>query len=484
MTVSFNQIPSALRYPGVYIEVDGSQAGLGGDIPAVLIVGQKLATGTAPAGEITLVGSVADAKTKAGAGSMLAKMVEAYRKGDSALDVYMLPYADNAAGVAAKGSVVMTASPTADGVLSLYIAGVLVGVGVTAGQTPAAIATAMAAAINAADVCVTAAAAATVTLTARHKGSIGNDIDLRINLYGEKSPTGMAQSITAMQDGVGDPAPGDIRAIIGQRWYRYAVLGINNDATMAAWHAESRYRYGALVQQGFRGFAAFRGDYEGAVAYGSIKNYEHIATLPLAINPTPTWEAAAIYAAAAPRLVNNPVESLEGTPLIGMVATNYYDWAQSNSLLFRGMSALQYTKDGSCTIKRAISMCQTRADGSADDAYLDINAAEAMERIRYEQRMAAIKQFTGTAAAKSNEGYAPGLRITTEDDVRAMLLSLYKDTLVREFGWCQAYDFYKSNLVVEQDPQNPSRFNFVDTPVLLSPFYILAGRAQFRKVAV
>jgi phage tail sheath gpL-like len=52
---------------------------------------------------------------------------------------------------------------------------------------------------------------------------------------------------------------------------------------------------------------------------------------------------------------------------------------------------------------------------------------------------------------------------------------------MRDLGWVQAYDYYKSNLVVEQDSSNPSRFNFIDKPVLLSPFYILAGRSQFRK---
>jgi len=142
---------------------------------------------------------------------------------------------------------------------------------------------------------------------------------------------------------------------------------------------------------------------------------------------------------------------------------------------------LQMTKDGNCSIKRLISMYQYRPDGSTDDAYLDINTAEVMERIRYEQRIGAIKSFTGTAAAKTNEGYRPGLRITTEDAVRAYLLSLYKNFLMREKGWVQAYDFYKSGLIVEQDAQNPSRFNFVDKPVLLSPYYILAGRAQFYK---
>ncbi len=63
----------------------------------------------------------------------------------------------------------------------------------------------------------------------------------------------------------------------------------------------------------------------------------------------------------------------------------------------------------------------------------------------------------------------------------ALLLSTYQNVLMRENGWVQNYAYYKSTLVVEQDPNNPSRFNYLDKPVLLSPFYILAGRAQFAK---
>ena len=126
-------------------------------------------------------------------------------------------------------------------------------------------------------------------------------------------------------------------------------------------------------------------------------------------------------------------------------------------------------------------MYQQRSDGSSDDAYLDINVAEVMERIRYEQRMGAIKRFRGSTAAKTNEGYRPGLKITTEDSVRAYLLSLYKNVLLGEYGWVQAYSYYKDSLVVEQDANNPSRFNFTDDPVINSPFYILAGRSVFHK---
>lgn len=486
MSVSFDYIPSALRYPGAYIEIDGSAAGLSGGIGAVLIVGQKLASGTAAAGEITQVASVQDAKAKAGAGSMLARMVARYRAIDPALDVYMLPYADNVAGVAATGTLTVTSAPTASGVLALYIGGDLVSVGVTAGQTAAQVATAIAAAVNASalDLPVTAtAAAAVVTLTARHKGSCGNGIDLRTNLYGETMPTDLALAVTAMTGGAGDPAPGDLGALLGSRyWFNYVVLGLNDAATLAAWHAESRTRYQPPIQQGFRVFTAMRGDYAAAVAYGSAGNYEHISALALGINPVAHWEAAAIVAAAAaPKLRNNPVESLEGRALTGLVGVSYFEWTQANSLLYKGMSVLQMTADGSCSIKRLISMYQYRPDGSTDDAYLDINTAEVMERIRYEQRMGAIQRFTGTAAAKSNEGYRPGLRITTEDSVRTYLLSLYDNVLMREKGWVQSYEHYKSTLVVEQDPTNPSRFNFVDQPVVLSPYYVLAGRAKFYK---
>ena len=483
--ISIPQMPAALRYPGAYIVVDGSQAGLGGDIPGVLLVGHKLATGTAPAGEIVRLSGVKDAEAKAGIGSMLAQMAARYRKIDPALDLYMLPYADNVAGVAASAPFTVTSAPTASGTLALYISGRPVNVAITAAQTVDQVAAAIAAAITAAgaDIPVTAAAvAAGGTFTARHAGTCGNGIDLRLNLYGEAMPAGLALTLTAMSGGAGDPLPGDLTATLGQRWYRYVALGINDAATLAAWHAESQLRYLPPIQAGFRAFTAHRGDYAAASAFGETKNYEHIADLSLGLNPTSTWEAAAIVcAAAAPRLVNSPVESLEGTPLPGMIGVSYHDWTNANSLLFKGMSVMQIAKDGSCSIKRLISMYQFRPDGSADDAFLDINTAEVMERIRYEQRIGAIKRFTGTAAAKTNEGYKPGLRITTVDDVRAYLLSLYQHTLMQEFGWVQEYAYYKEHLVVEQDPLNPSRFNFKDEPVLLSPYYILAGVGQFRK---
>ena len=486
MAVTFNEVPNALRLPGAYIEIDGSQAGLGEGLPIVLLVGQKLASGTAPVGEPIRISGVGDAKTKAGAGSMLAQMAARYRAIDPTFDLWMLPYADNPAGVAATGSITVTSAATESGTLALYIAGRVVTAPALAGETPAAFATGLAAAINAADdnIPVMATATdATVTLTARHKGTCGNYIDLRLSIYGEDVPTGLNLSIAALHGGTGNPLAGDLAAMIGTRWFRYIALGINDSATLAAWHAESARRYKPPIQAGFRLFCAYRGDYESAALFGESKNYEHMCCTALGINPSTTWEAAAtITAVAGPRLWNMPVISLEGAPLPGLIAdTSYNNFTANNSLLFKGMSVLEVGTDGSVYIKRLISMYQTRSDGSADDAWLDINLAEAMERIRYKQRIGAIQRFRGTVAAKSNEGYRPGLPITTEDDVKAYLLSMYQLELMQELGWVQGYEFYKKSLIVEQDAENPSRFNFKDDPVVNSPFYILAGRSMVRK---
>lgn len=483
MTISYNDIPAALRYPGVYIEVDGSQAGLGNDIPAVLLIGQKLADGTAAAGEIVRVAGVEDAVTKAGAGSMLAQMVSAYRDNDQSSDLYMLPCADNTAGVQATGTIEVTSAATAAGTLALYIAGQCVSVGIGASDEAPTIATAIAQAITdaGADIPVTAEAdAGTVTLTARHKGTCGNDIDIRLSLYDEDIPAGLVLDITAMSGGTGNPQLADLETVMGSRWYRYVALGFADAATLATIHTESQRRYKPPVQAGFRAFCAFRGDYLAAAEFGESKNYEHIAMLAVGTNPTPTWIAAAQLASAAgPKLQNSPVESLEGSTLVGMIGKDYFDWTNANSLLYKGMSIMEVGTDGTCYIKRLISMYQRRSDGSADDAWLDINVAETMERIRYEQRIGAIQRFRGTAAAKSDEGYRPGLRITTVDSVRSYLLSLYKNTLMRDYGWVQDYDTYKANLTVEQNSDDPGRFDFLDKPIINSPFNILAGRSQF-----
>jgi phage tail sheath gpL-like len=497
----FKNILDTFRVPGAYIEIDGSMAGLNSSsVPNLLLVGQKLAVGTAPAGEISFISSLADAIAKTGSGSMLAQMAARFYAINPMLNLYLLPFSDNATGLAATATLTVAQPTTADwGTMSLYIAGQLIAVSVTSTMTTADIATALQTAIDSVssnNLCVTSAVVGSVlTLTAKHKGVCGNAIDVRLNaLPQDKTPTGLVVNITGFAGGTLVPtaiSADSIAAIFDNDDSgflnvpsKYIALGMNDPASLVAFHAESQRRYAPPLQSGFRAFTAFNGAYSDAYSFGASKNYEHICCVAMNHGLTSVWETAAIVAATAcPAMYESPVVSLEGLALKGLQIAQPFTFNQANALLFQGMSLIQKSRDGACSIKRLISMYLHRADDSLDDAFLDINTTEVLERIRYEQRIGAIQRFTGTAAAKNNEGYRPGLRITTTDDVIAFLLTMYREKLMHEKGWVQDYAFYKNNLIVEQDPTNPSRFNYQDTPVILSPFYILAGQAQFRKVA-
>ena len=127
MSIGFDTIPGpgSLRKPGVYSEIDNSQAVRGPQSVTYrrLLIGQKLAAGLAVANTLIRVTSAAQADTQFGAGSMLAGMVRAAMAIDTYTELQVMPLIDNVAGVAATGTLVFTGPATASGTVELMIAG-------------------------------------------------------------------------------------------------------------------------------------------------------------------------------------------------------------------------------------------------------------------------------------------------------------------------------------------------------------------------
>src|SRR5258708_4429334 len=133
-TIPFRNIPSTLRLPGAFFELDNSQANTAQANQRALIIGQITAAGVAVPNMPIISGGTGDANQQGGANSMLANMTAAYRLNDSFGEVWYLPLADAASSTAATGSILFSAAPTAAGSLALYIAGQVVTIPVTAGQ--------------------------------------------------------------------------------------------------------------------------------------------------------------------------------------------------------------------------------------------------------------------------------------------------------------------------------------------------------------
>src|SRR5258708_297431 len=98
MTIPFQQIPSTLRTPLFFAEVNNSNANTATQNQRALLIGNMVTSGTQSGNATpsipTISQGVSDAKTKYGQGSMLAQMLFTYRQNDTFGEVWCLPLSD------------------------------------------------------------------------------------------------------------------------------------------------------------------------------------------------------------------------------------------------------------------------------------------------------------------------------------------------------------------------------------------------------
>lgn len=131
MPVSFNTIPSGIRVPLFYAEVDNSAAFTPVNTTTSLLFGQKLEAGSAEVNKPVLVSSASMAAELFGRGSMLHRMVKAYRNVDVLGTLVCIPLQD--VGTAAQAKLTLEGTSIESGTISLYIGGDKVAVAIPSG---------------------------------------------------------------------------------------------------------------------------------------------------------------------------------------------------------------------------------------------------------------------------------------------------------------------------------------------------------------
>ncbi len=185
--------------------------------PAPTIKSRKIAIlGAALAAKITAglavkvpvrVYSSEQVATLVGSGTQLHRLALNAFSTSNGVETYIVPLAEGGSDVVATGTITYVATTVKAGTLSLYINNDLVQVSVATGAVVATIASATASAINAnAKLPVTAVAAlGVVTITAKTKGTWGNDISVSFNLKGEPAVDGVTPTVVPMASGTGKP---------------------------------------------------------------------------------------------------------------------------------------------------------------------------------------------------------------------------------------------------------------------------------------
>ncbi|WP_186151038.1 phage tail sheath subtilisin-like domain-containing protein [Burkholderia gladioli] len=490
-TIPFSVIPSNIRLPGAYFELDNSQANTGASTQRALVIGQITAAGSATPNVPAICGGIGDAQSAGGINSMLANMVAAYRLNDTFGEVWMLPVPDAAGATAAAGEITITAAPSANGTLSLYVAGNLVTVPVTAGQVVADVASAIVEAVNAvAGIPVTAASqAGVVTLTAVNKGLCGNEIDIRFNYLGtaggEVTPAGLTYTITPMAGGATNPTLTTALANLGTTSFDFIVNPYTDASSLDAVKAllsDETGRWSYLEQLYGHSFGAYAGTFAEATTLGLARNNQHETILPADGSPTPSWLwAASLAGQAAVSVRADPGVPLQSLPLNGVLAPAPEDrWQPTirNTLLWDGMSTFTVADDGTVMTENIITTYQKNAQGVADDSYLEVETMfQLVLEIRTLQAMLSSK-YARCKLADDGSRPAAGSNLVTPSTIKSDIIALYNERA--DAGFVQGTTAFAAALVVQKNTTNPNRVDILWPGTPVNQMRTFATLVQFR----
>ena len=483
----FNQIPAGLRIPFAAVEFDSSKSTQG---PALkpyrtLLIGQKLAAGSQAADSLALVSSAAQVAALAGLGSMLHRMALAYFADNTFTETWIGVLGDNVAGVAPTGTLTVTGPESGAGTLQIYIGGELVSVAVASGDAATAIATAIAAAITAiADLPVTAAAVgAVVTLTHRHKGTIGNGLDVRLNYQiGNAIPAGVAVAIVAMNGGTTDPTLTNLIAAMGDTWFDVVAMPYTDATSLTAIENELERRFGPMVMADGAVITAANGSQATMATLGNGRNSKQSCIVATNNSPTPVPEYAANIAALVAFYGNidpaRPFQTLASSWILPPAQSDQFTLSQRNILLQDGISTTKAVAGGVVQIERMITTYKTNSAGAADTSYLDLTTRLTLSYLRYSFRTRMLTRYPRHKLADDGVPTGQGQAIITPKIGKAEAINWFRDMV--DLGLVEQPDQFKNDLVVQRNQQNVNQLDFLLPPNVINFLLVTAAQIQFR----
>ncbi len=382
--IAFDQIPASIRKPGKYAEFNTALAvrTLPGNLQKTLIVGQRLTAGTVAQNTVVDVYSDAQAATYFGRGSMLHRMVRAALKANPYLSLQCIALDDAGAGVLATCTVTIAGPATSSGVLTVMVGAVPVQIAIASGDASTAIAAALKAQFDAQpDLPVTASVAASVvTLTARHKGTLGNGIKVAASV----TATGVTATPTAMASGATDPTLATALAVVFASGHNIIVNPWNDSTNMTALRTHLDSVSGPLEKRGAIGIGAYVGTLAAATTAAPLVNSGRISMLLLPTAYDTVEEVAAAYGAVV-AFEEDPARPLNTLGLTGITANplaNRLSRTEQETALYNGVTPSEVGPGEVVQIVRAVTTYVKDPQSIPDISLLDLTTIRTLDYAR------------------------------------------------------------------------------------------------------
>lgn len=478
-----NLLSLSFLYPFVASKIvfSGAIRGLRGMPRRLLLIGHKLAAGTAAANTILTVNTASDAVELFGEGSLMLLMWRAAKaNADLGLPIDVICIAQGGGAVSAASTVVITiggATLGVSGEVMFYVGGQRVSFGVLAADTPTTIAAKLVAAVNAVSkLPVTAATNATpgeVVVTCKWGGPTGNEISLVTQYYADdKLPVGLTVAIPAMAAGA--VAPDVTPVITMMAGYRATeiVNPFTDSTNMGLLENELAARWLANNMQDGQVVNAYRGTEAAITTLLATRNSPHVHTITTTKDLTSSFETAAMAGA----VIESGAAIDPAIPQTGMVLAGYlgpkqgddFTVDQKNNLLTLGGSPLQIGQDGTGSLLRMVTNYTQTAGGAPDRSLAELCWIKTMSYYRWFRVTEFQIKYTGFKIAQYITDPIPGQKIMTKELGEEIMIGLYK--LFMDAGLCQNMPYYMETLVVEVDGPI-GKLKILDEPVIVTQHY-------------
>jgi phage tail sheath gpL-like len=464
--ITFDSIPASIRKPGKYFEFNTRLAvrTLPANLQNMLIVAQRLATGSVLALVPTRVYSDAQAADYFGNGSMAHLMCRAAIKANPYLQLSVCAL-DDGAGASATGTVTIASVATVPGTLKLWVGNQSVEIAIATADANTAVAAALKAALDAKpDLPVTASVTTgVVTLTARNKGLAANAIDVSVELTA-RGTTATVSGAT-LSGGTIDPDPATALAKVFGEQYDVICTPYNSQAALTTLRTHLDSVSGALEQRPGCGIYGHDVALATATTMAGQINSGRIVGAYLRGTKSPDYELAAAYAAvvAGEEDPARPLNTLALTGIHAPAVDQRLSRTEQETCLNNGVAPLEVGPGEKVQIVRAITTYTKDAQSITDIAFLDLTTIRTLDYVRKACRERISLRFPREKLSSK-----------TPDRVRTELL----DVLLKleELEIVEEVMANKDGLIVERDLQDPNRLDAKIPTDVVNGLHVFAGR--------
>lgn len=485
-------IPSDIVAPLLAFDVES--AGQFTSETKMILLGHGLAAGALSEGGISLCSSVNEARALAGRGSMLESMAIRVFQNAPSQELYLGRVADT--GTAEIRTVTIGSIPANGGQGVLQVAGEDVSIEIAAGTSANAVATALAAAINAFFNAATkkslpfTASAATnvVTLTARHKGVYASKLDAYVPIIdGGNAFAGILTFATGTA-GAGVPDVAAVLAAMGDDPFEIVISAFGDDSNRTKlddYHNNTSGRWSYAQQLYGHAFYPKTGTTSELTASALAKDTWHLTMIPLFSSAgiaTPDYEFVTAVVSRVAALLGGGADgrvsiNQTGLKVEGVVAprdrTYWPGYATRDALLKNGVSAWKVNTSGDVLVDKIITQQQT-TNNVPDTVFRDIQAVYQLTYALKFHRTALANEHSNKAIVDDNP--ANNINLRTPKDIKATLVNSTVQLQTR--GVVESSQDLLDQISVVRDADNRNRVNIVLPINRANPLDIFAGLAR------